>query len=206
MTVLDTLVTTAVGALFATVGTVVGSAVTRKIQDRQWLRDKQLAAFVEVLRQYARFAMVVKRARAARSRWDYDWSEWSAALVTASLVAPSTVTAAIDGFGRATDPFLAVAAVDPVEHPLTAEEFEQASLEPAKAQLALVNAIRRPMGKDQGALRVWIGGSLARPETGHEIRDLRQLCLLSRRTWTTGTMLGTDSPQDVPERGRCARS
>lgn len=86
------------------------------------------------------------------------------ALVSTSLVAPSAVAAAIDGFGRAIQPFLTVAAGNTVEHPLTEEAFEQASLGPAKAQLALVNAIRRSLGKDQGALLVWIGGSLARPE------------------------------------------
>jgi hypothetical protein len=164
MALLETLITTAAGALFATVGVIVGGIVTRRAQDRQWLRDRQLAAYEELLGQYAGFAMVLKRAHAARSGWDYDWAEWSAALVSASLVAPSDVAAAIDGFGRAIDPFLAVAGVDPVEHPLTLDEFERASLGPAKAQLALVNAIRRSLGKDQGALPVWIGGSLVNPE------------------------------------------
>lgn len=39
---------------------------------------------------------------------------------------PSDVAVAIDGFGRAIDPFLAVVAGNPVEHPLTVEEFERA--------------------------------------------------------------------------------
>lgn len=68
-----------------------------------------------------------------------------------------------ESFGRAIDPFLAVAAGDPVEHPLTVEEFERVSIRPAKAQLALVNAIRRSLGK-QEPLTVWIGGSLVKPE------------------------------------------
>lgn len=107
--------------------------------------------------------MELSRAHADRRPPGYDWAEWSAALVSASLVAPSAVAAAIDCFGRAIDPFLAAVGGNPVEHPLTEEEFERASLGPAQAQLALVNAIRRSLGKDQGALRVWIGGSLARP-------------------------------------------
>jgi hypothetical protein len=64
MAILDTLVTTAAGALFATVGVVVGDVVTRRAQDRQWLRDKQLGAYEELLRQYARFTMELKRAHA----------------------------------------------------------------------------------------------------------------------------------------------
>ena len=127
-------------------------------------RGKQLAAYEELLRQYARFFVELKRAHADRRPKDYDWAEWSAALVSASLVAPSDVAVAIDGFGRAIDPFLALVAGNTVEHPLTEEEFARASLEPAKAQLTLVNAIRRSRGKDQGPLPVWIGGSLANPE------------------------------------------
>lgn len=88
MAVLDTLITTAAGALFATVGVIVGGVVTRRAQNRQWLRDKQLAAYEELLGQYARFAMELKRADADRRPKDYDWAEWSAALVSASLVAP----------------------------------------------------------------------------------------------------------------------
>jgi len=44
------------------------------------------------------------------------------------------------------------------------EEFARANQGPAKAQQALVNAIRQSMGRDLGELPVWMGGSLARPE------------------------------------------
>ena len=44
------------------------------------------------------------------------------------------------------------------------EEFARANQGPAKAQQALVNAIRQSMGKGPGELPVWMGGSLARPE------------------------------------------
>jgi len=168
MAILDTLITTAAGALFATVGVVVGGVVSRRAQDRQWLRDKGPAAYQDLLTQYARFAMVLKRAHADRNEWNYDWAEWSAALVSASLVAPSAVAAAIDNFGRnAINPFLAVAG-DPSGHPLTEEEFRQANLGPAKAQLALVNAIRRSLGRDE-ELQVFIGGSFTRPEDWPEM-------------------------------------
>jgi hypothetical protein len=60
MAILEPLATSAAGALFATAGVIVGGAVTRKAQDRQWLRDKQLAAYDELLTQYARFTKVLK--------------------------------------------------------------------------------------------------------------------------------------------------
>jgi hypothetical protein len=165
MAILDPLVTSAAGALFATAGVIVGGVVTRKAQDRHWLRDKQLAAYDELLSQYARFTMALKRAHYDRRPKDYDWAEWSAALVSASLVAPKAVAEAIDSFGSAIEPFLdAVAGRDSVKNPVTEEEFYRASQEPAKAQRALVNAIRQTMGKDLGALQVWIGGSLTQPE------------------------------------------
>ena len=169
MAILDALVTSAAGALFATAGVLVGGIVTRKAQDRQWLRDKQLAAYDELLAHYARFTMVLRRAHADRRGWDYDWAGWSAALVSASLVAPPAVATAIDNFGGAINSFLAVAGVDPVEHPLTEDEFRRANLGPAKAQLALVNAIRRSLGKDEDALQVFIGGSFTRPEDWPEM-------------------------------------
>jgi hypothetical protein len=172
MAILDPLVTTAAGALFATVGVVIGGFIARRAQDRQWLRDKQLAAYDELLGQYARFTMELKGAHYDRRPKDYDWAEWSAALVSASLVAPKAVAAAIDNFGNAIDPFLAaVAERDSVKDPVTEEEFDRASQGPAKAQRALVNAIRRSMGKDLGELQVWMGGSLTRPETGHELTE-----------------------------------
>jgi hypothetical protein len=59
-------------------------------------------------------------------------------------------------FGKGIDAFLnRVArdtARDTIKHPLSADKFEQASLDPTLAQLAFVNAVRRSLGKDQGAL------------------------------------------------------
>ena len=169
MAILETLVTTAAGALFTTVGVIVGGVITRKAQDRQWLRDKELAAYQELLGQYARLAMERKRAHDDRRPQDYDWAEWSVALVSASLVAPSAVAAAIDSFGSAVNSFLAMTASDPIKHPLTGEEFRRANLGPAKAQLALVNAIRRSLGRDKDALQVFMGGSFVNPEDWPEM-------------------------------------
>jgi hypothetical protein len=89
-------------------------------------------------------------------------------VASASLVAPPKVATGIDKFGRAIGPFLNMAGGDPGTCSLTAEEFEQASLAPAYAQLSLVNAIRQSLGKDLGALSVWIGGSLVNPPRWRE--------------------------------------
>lgn len=163
MAVLDTLVTTAAGAVAATVGVLVGGVVTRRGQDRQWMRDKQLSVYVDLLRHYARFTMEIKRDRDSGRGWDYDWGEWSGTLTAASIVAPTALAIEIDNFGRAVGTFL-----DRVARgagPVSAEEFDEASLVAGQAQVALVNAMRRSLGKDQGPLTLWIGGALAsRPD------------------------------------------
>ena len=158
--VLDTLVTTAAGALSATVGVLVGGIVTRRAQDRQWLRDQQLVAYQELFGHYARFTMELRRAHGDRRGWDYDWGEWSAALMRVSLVAPLEVAAEIDDFGRAVGTFLDQVARgrDPLRDPVTPEEFEQAGQAPAEAQVKLVNAIRRSLSNDQKGLPFGIGG------------------------------------------------
>ena len=165
MALLDTLVTTGAGALSATIGVLVGGIVTHRSQDRQWLRDKQLLAYQELISHYAKFTMVISRAHADRRGWDYDWSEWSAALTRASLVAPAAVAVEIDNFGKAIGEFLDQAARDPARDPtrdpLSKEEFSRANRASAQAQVRLVNAIRRSLSRDQKALPFWIGGSLA---------------------------------------------
>jgi hypothetical protein len=170
MTILQTLVAAAAGAASATVGVVVGGVVTRRGQDRHWLRDKQLDAYADMLRHYAQFTMEIKRAHADRRGWDYDWGEWSSALVTASLVAPVDVALEIGHFGKAIDSFLERVArnADTISHPVTAEEFDQASEAPAQAQVALVNAIRRSLGNERGALPEGLGGSLGRRPGDHQ--------------------------------------
>ncbi|NUR00219.1 MAG: hypothetical protein HOY79_27920 [Streptomyces sp.] len=157
---LDTLVTTAAGALSATVGVWVGGIVTRRAQDRQWLRDKQLVAYQELFSHYAKFTMELRRAHGDRRGWDYDWGEWNAVLMRVSLVAPPEVATEIDDFGRAINSFLDQVARgrDPLRDPVSSEEFEQARRTPAEAQVKLVNAIRRSLSNDPNGLSFGIGG------------------------------------------------
>ena len=111
---LDALVTTAAGAVSATVGVLVGGMVTRRAQDRQWLRDQQLVAYQELFSHYAKFTMELRRAHGDRRGWDYDWGEWNAALMRVSLIAPAEVATEIDDFGRAINAFLDQAGLDQV--------------------------------------------------------------------------------------------
>jgi hypothetical protein len=159
MAMWEALVTTGGGALSATIGVVAGATLTRRAQDRHWLRDKQLAAYEELLRQFSLFTMILKRAHADRRGWDYDWAVWSAALTSASLVAPAPVAVRIHAFARAIRPFLDVAAVDTRTTALTETEFEASMAGPAAAQLALVNEIRRSLGRGQGLITAPIGGA-----------------------------------------------
>lgn len=164
MELLNVLVTTVGGALSATAGVVVGGMLTRRAQDRHWLRDRQLVAYQDLLREYATFSMILRRAHLGRTAWDYDWGAWSTALMSASLVAPNMVATAIDDFGRAVRGFLDVTAdVDTTTTPLSQRDFEQAMTTPARAQLDLVNAMRRSMGRQQRPLSVWLGGASGRP-------------------------------------------
>lgn len=164
MAVWETLVATAGGAASVTVGVAVGAVLTRRAQDRHWLRDRQLAAYEELLRQYATFAMVLRRAHLDRRSWDYDWAAWSAALTKASLVAPVDVANEIDRFGHVIGMFLERAAVDTSRGAaLDAEQFDDAMRAPAAAQLSLLNAMRRSLSRHHEPLSIWLGGSQTRP-------------------------------------------
>jgi hypothetical protein len=160
MAVLETVLTTAGGALSVTVGVAMGALLTRRAQDRHWLRDRQLGAYEELLRQYATFVMVLRRANIGKADWDYDWAVWSAALTSASLVAPVEVVNEIESFASAIGTFLGKAAVNAKTDALSAEAFDQAMLAPGLAQISLVNAIRRSLARDHGALSVSLGGSV----------------------------------------------
>jgi hypothetical protein len=163
------IVTTFGGALSATLGVLVGGVVTRRVQERHWLRDKQLRAYEELFSQYARFMMALRRAHLDRTPVDVDWSAWSVALTSASLVAPLGVARAIDAFGRAVGVFLdAVATRDPVANPVDEEVLTGASRPAAEAHLVLLNAIRRSMGRSLGELPFYLGGTLGRHPEGTE--------------------------------------
>jgi hypothetical protein len=166
MAVLETVLVTVGGAVSATVGVVVGATLTRRALERHWLRDKQLGAYEELMRQFATFAIILKRAHWARSDWAYDWAVWSAALTSASLLAPAEVVEEIDRFANTIGTFLDKAAGDTTTDFLSEDEFQQAMVAPAAAQVALVNAIRRSLGEKPVPMS--LGGALAGRDRGSD--------------------------------------
>jgi hypothetical protein len=163
------IVTTFGGALSATLGVLVGGVVTRQVQERHWLRDKQLRAYEELFSQYARFMMALRRAHLDRTPVDVDWAAWSVSLTSASLVAPLRVARAIDAFGRAVGAFLdAVATRNPATNPVDENALTQASRPAAAAHLALLNAIRRSIGRSLEEMPFYLGGTLGRHREGSE--------------------------------------
>jgi hypothetical protein len=162
------LVTTFGGALSATLGVLVGGAVTRRVQERHWLRDRQLQAYQDLFAQYARFMMALRRGHLDRTPVDVDWAAWSAALTSAGLVAPLEVARAIDAFAKAIGVFLGtVATRDPVTNPVGEDELTAASRPAAQAHIALLNAIRRSLGRTLEDMPFYLGGTLGDHPEGH---------------------------------------
>ena len=112
-----------------------------------------------------------------------DWGAWSVSLTSASLVAPLGVARAMDAFGSAVGVFLdAVATRDPVANPVDEEGLTEASRPAAAAHLALLNAIRRSMGRSLEELPFYLGGTLGRhPEGTASPRDQPPALTVSNR-------------------------
>jgi hypothetical protein len=162
MSVGATLLTGVIAALAGGIGVVAGALVTNRAQDRKWLRDQELAAYRDLLGNYAHFAMEINRAHQDRRGWDYDWGGWSSALVSASLVAPDRVVRRITDFGEAVQVLLdAAAARDSIKDPMTLDEIRRATTPGAEAQVPLVNAMRESLGRHE-PLTVPVGGSPVR--------------------------------------------
>jgi hypothetical protein len=157
--------TTVGGALSATLGVLVGGLVTRRVQERHWLRDRQLKAYEELFSQYARFMMILRRAHGGRTPADVDWAAWSVALTTASLVAPAEVARAIDSFGRAIQLFLdTLGDRDPVNNPMDLDELGKAAIPAGVAHLKLLNTIRHSLGRSLSELSFYLGGTVTSEE------------------------------------------
>ena len=157
MDAVQIILTTVGGALSATLGVLVGGLVTRRAQERHWLRDRQLKAYEELFAQYATFMMALRQGRPQ----DADWTAWSVSLTSASLVAPEEVARSIDAFGRAINAFLdIVGRPDPAANPIDDRGFDVAATPAAQAHLALLNSVRRSLGGALGDLPFSLGGSL----------------------------------------------
>lgn len=117
--------------------------------------------------------MVLKRAHADRSGWDYDWGAWSATLTSANLLAPTQVTAKVQEFGLRVSEFLDQVARDTTERPLSDEAFFLASQGPEQAKLALINEIRRSLGRRHGEVSTPAGVIAVGPDQSADLRNGR---------------------------------
>ena len=147
MSVGATLLTGVIAAFAGGIGVVAGALVTNRGQDRHWLHDQQLAAYRDLLGHYANYSMMLTRAHADRKRWDYDWGAWSTALISTSLVAPDHVAALIGDFDDAIRVLRETASArNPTEDPMTRDEIRELGAPGARAQVLLVNAMRKSLG------------------------------------------------------------
>lgn len=144
------------GAVAATVvGVVVGGVVSRRGQDRHWLRDTQTEAYAAVLREYTRIEFDLRAGYHHGSHAAPDWARWGAALATLSLVASPEVAAAAEGLSSALRRF--EIAVTAAQRP-TSDELAVFSGQVARAQMAFVNAARRALDGGQRPLDTQLGG------------------------------------------------
>ena len=75
-------------------------SVSRRSQDRHWLRDRR-ATYAAVLRVYTRIEFDLRSACYQDKRTRIDWAPWGAALASLSLVASEEVAAATSRFTEA---------------------------------------------------------------------------------------------------------
>ncbi|GAA2764703.1 hypothetical protein GCM10010103_37440 [Streptomyces paradoxus] len=104
MTSLPALLAAPVGAVLTTlIGVFVGSIVSRRAQERHWIREQQAAACVRVLRESS--SVLVDLSDMDRNRPDdipqgvlapttVDWRPWGEALGSVNLVASPDIAAA----------------------------------------------------------------------------------------------------------------
>ncbi|MFC7272765.1 hypothetical protein ACFQS1_02125 [Paractinoplanes rhizophilus] len=198
------IVTTLGGAFSATLGVLVGGAVTRRVQERHWLRDRQLQAYQELFAQYSRFMMALRRAHLDRRGTDVDWAAWSAALTAASLVAPLEVARAIDRFAKAVAIFLGkVATRDPATDPVDEKGLDEASRPAAAAHLALLNAIRRSLGRALEDVPFYLGGTVGdHPEGSYPATaETPRTAKTPETTQTPGTAKAPETTQTQESAG-----
>jgi hypothetical protein len=149
------------GAVVATVlGVVAGGVVTRRAQDRHWLRDTQAATYAAVLREYARIEIDLRTAYHQNRLPAVDWAPWGAALASLSLVASTEAAAITARFTEAIMEFerFVLGGKPAATAPERDAELRRVSQLVAEAQMAFVNAARQSLDRSQRPLRWQLGG------------------------------------------------
>ncbi len=148
-------------ALTTLLGVVVGAALARRAQQRQWLKDAKSQAYSAVLREYTRVEFDLRGAYLKKhSRLQVDWAPWGGALSGLSLVAEDDVMSAAQQIADrldAMDAFLRGA--DPHD-----EQWRVLQDGLVVAQMTFVNCARRSLDRAQPPTAIRIGGPLITEE------------------------------------------
>lgn len=89
----DVAVTALGGIVAALIGVLVGGAITVRYTERHWVKDTQLNACAQVLKNYAEIYNGLALSRRGEKP-DLDWSQWNQALSVLCLIAPKEVAEA----------------------------------------------------------------------------------------------------------------
>ena len=120
-------------------------SVSRRSQDRHWLRDRR-ATYAAVLRVYTRIEFDLRSACYQDKRTRIDWAPWGAALASLSLVASEEVAAATSRFTEAMREFKTFG----LGGKRTKDDGLQLAAQVlAQAQMGFVNAARRSLDHSQ---------------------------------------------------------
>jgi hypothetical protein len=134
------LVTAVASTASALIGAFTGGWLTRRGEDRKWFREKQLEGYRELFKHYLAIKVMLRRANLDRSGYDYDWAAWGAASLMAQLMAPRSLAVEIKKFHSAVDGFLANAARDTINDPLSPEALaeHESRLDRAEDELRVI--------------------------------------------------------------------
>ncbi|OIJ64253.1 hypothetical protein [Streptomyces mangrovisoli] len=150
-------VSTVGGVLTTLAGVAAGALLSRRAQERHWLKDAQAQAYAGVLRAYTRVEFDLRGAHLGKHPvTQVDWAPWGGALAALSLVADEEVVAAAGRLGEVLN------ALERVVHEGEAgrPRWTRLQTELAAAQMDFVNTARRGLDRRQPAVRTRIGGPL----------------------------------------------
>jgi hypothetical protein len=148
------------GVLTTLLGVGVGALLSRRAQERQWLKDAKAQAYAGVLRAYTRIEFDLRGAHLKKhSVLQVDWAPWGGALAALSLVADEDVVAAANRLAEVLN------AMDVFVHrgEEQAEGWRELQAELIAAQMGFVNTARRSLDRLQPVVRTRIGGPLIEP-------------------------------------------
>ena len=151
----DAAVSTAIGATATIAGVVAGGMISRRGEDRRWLRDTQMGAYAAVLREYTRIEFELRSAYHRNMQPSIDWAPWGAALASLSLVATHDVGSATSALSEAMRSFEQFVLGGKRSGD---EDLQAVTRIVASAQMTFVDTARRSLERSQHPLPWQLGG------------------------------------------------